>query len=155
VTGDSAPDGAPNGRDAGRSLSWEGTFPPDASAVRRCRGEVERVLLEGGVAPEARVDALVVLGEIVGNAARHARTEFTVAVSLRAGILRLEVFDADTRPPALLGLDAESTSGRGLHIVAGVARDWGWQTAVGADGVSGKLVWAELALEPPEAPGGR
>ena len=98
-------------------------------------------------------DALLVLGELVSNAVRHARTEFTVSVSFRAGTLRLEVFDRDTRPPSLLGLDADSTSGRGLHIVAGIADDWGWQTAQGGDGVSGKTVWAELESGPPDPPG--
>jgi anti-sigma regulatory factor (Ser/Thr protein kinase) len=90
-------------------------------------------------------DALLVAAELVANAVRHAQTEFTVTVRVRPGVVRLEVFDRDTRPPALLGLDSESTSGRGLHIVAGLARDWGWQTAEGDDGISGKRVWAELA----------
>lgn len=86
----------------------------------------------------------VVLSELVGNAVRHARTEFTVVATLTAGTLRIEVFDLDTRPPSLLGLDSGSTSGRGLHIVAGIASEWGWQTADGPDAQAGKVVWAEF-----------
>jgi hypothetical protein len=72
--------------------------------------------------------------------ARHARTDFTATLARKNQTLRLEVFDRDTRPPSLLGLDAESTSGRGLHIVSGLADEWGWRTAEDDDGVSGKVV---------------
>jgi anti-sigma regulatory factor (Ser/Thr protein kinase) len=92
-------------------------------------------------------DAITVLGELAGNAVRHAGTEFGVVVVVGEGVLRLEVSDLDTRPPALLGLDSESTSGRGLHLVALIAGDWGWQTSESDAGVSGKRVWAELSLD--------
>jgi anti-sigma regulatory factor (Ser/Thr protein kinase) len=107
---------------------------------------VEGSLTCAGVEEGAMADALLILSELVSNAIRHARTEFTVSVSVGAGTIRLEVFDRDTRPPALMGLDIESTSGRGLHIVAGLATDWGWSTGESSEGVSGKVVWAELAL---------
>jgi anti-sigma regulatory factor (Ser/Thr protein kinase) len=126
---------------------WERTYPPDTDAVRQCRLEAEAVLRGWQVPAAAIGDAILVLGEIVGNAVRHARTEFTATLVVQGPILRLEVFDRDTRPPSLLGLDAESTSGRGLHIVAGVASNWGWQTADSDEGVSGKRVWAEIGME--------
>lgn len=88
-------------------------------------------------------DALAVLGELAANAVRHARTPFSVSVAVEGGVLRLEVFDGDPRPPALRSLDLESTGGRGLHIVSGIATDWGWQP-LEVDGMSGKRVWAEL-----------
>ena len=105
---------------------------------------VEKALAGAGVDQAAASDALLILGELVSNAIRHARTEFTVSVAVQSDTVRVEVFDRDTRPPALMGLDDESTSGRGLHIVAGLARDWGWNTGESADGVSGKVVWAEV-----------
>ncbi|MEY2568995.1 MAG: hypothetical protein QOE35_3524 [Actinomycetota bacterium] len=133
----------------GPSVSWEGTFAPEATAVRRSRIGVSGALQEAGVSPQVITDALLVLAELVGNAVRHAGTDLTVAVTVQEGVLRIEVFDYDTRTPALVGLDDESTSGRGLHIVAGIARDWGWQTAESDDGVSGKRVWAEMAADSP------
>ena len=117
--------------------------------MRRSRVGVSQTLHDAGVSPQVITDALLVLAELVGNAVRHAGTDLTVTVTVTAGVLRIEVFDYDTRTPALVGLDDESTSGRGLHIVAGVARDWGWQTAESDDGVSGKRVWAELATDLP------
>ncbi len=86
----------------------------------------------------------VVIGELASNAARHARTRFTLALTVEDGVVRVEVFDLDSRPPALMGVDSDSTSGRGLHLVAGVTSDWGWQTAESEEGISGKVVWAEI-----------
>ncbi|MDQ1427500.1 MAG: hypothetical protein QOK39_976 [Acidimicrobiaceae bacterium] len=125
---------------------WEGTFEPDDRAARAARFAVREVLVGAGIDDEVVAQALLVLTELVGNAVRHARTDFTVSVTAGAGTLRLEVLDLDTRPPTLMGVDPESTSGRGLRIVAGIAADWGWQTTERNDGVSGKVVWAELDL---------
>lgn len=133
--------------------SWTREFIPDARAVREARIELADVLAAAGFAPNAIEDALLVLTELVGNAVRHARTHLTVSASYAEGILRLEVFDLDTRPPALLGLDDASTSGRGLHIVAAIASDWGWRTARDPDGQPGKEVWVELGGSAPEAHG--
>ena len=133
---------------------WKGTFAPEEAAAREARAGVEAAMVASDVAADALTVALVVLGELVGNAIRHARTDFTASAAWSAGTLRLEVFDRDTRPPALMGLDADSTSGRGLHIVAGLSTDWGWSTAEDADGVSGKVVWAEVALDRSPEPAG-
>lgn len=140
------------GERVGRWGRWEERFAPEAGAARRARLSLEQALRDAGV--EARVvnDALLVLGEFVTNALRHARTEFVVSATTKGGVLRIEVFDHDTRPPALMGLDSDSTSGRGLHIVSAIATDWGWHTAEEENGVSGKVVWAELALDATQRP---
>ena len=132
---------------AARELRWEATFPAEAPAVRQCRQQAEHALRGAGVPSGAIQDAIAVLGELAGNAVRHTATEFQVLVLVSPGVVRVEVADLDTRPPALLGLDVESTSGRGLHLVALIAHDWGWQTAQSDSGVSGKKVWAELSFE--------
>lgn len=128
-------------------MRWSATFAPEADNAGRARAALRQALDESGLAPAIVADALLVLGEIIGNAVRHARTEFTVSATVADGTLRLEVFDRDTRPPSLLGLDDDSTSGRGLHLVAAVATAWGWQTAEDDDGVSGKVVWAEVRID--------
>lgn len=130
-----------------RGVLWEQGFEADAGAAKAARMGVRRALVDDGLSGPVVDDALVVLSELVGNALRHAGTEFSVVVTRREGTLRIEVFDLDTRPPALLGLDSESTSGRGLHLVAGVATGWGWQTAEGPNAQPGKVVWAELAAD--------
>jgi anti-sigma regulatory factor (Ser/Thr protein kinase) len=126
---------------------WEATFPPEAQAVKASRVAVNEFLVGAGIDAAVIARAVLVVSEIAGNAVRHARTDFTASVSVEVDLLRLSVFDRDTRPPALMVLDSESTSGRGLHIVAAIAADWGWQTAASDDGISGKTVWAEMALD--------
>jgi anti-sigma regulatory factor (Ser/Thr protein kinase) len=151
MTGDTPQQSGGEERVPGGGLPWEGSFPLDADAVRRGRVEVEVALRQAGVDERTLTDALLVLGELVSNAVRHACTEFTVSVAAAGEALRIEVFDGDSRPPALLGLDSESTSGRGLHIVAGIASDWGWRTSHDEEGLSGKRVWAEIPWEAPDA----
>ena len=133
----------------GPEEDWAETFPPEPGSLRRGRAGVEEELRRRGVGARVIDDALVVIAELMGNALRHAGTEFTVTVRIRPECVRLEVFDGDTRPPTLVGLDVDSTSGRGLHIVSAVATDWGWHTADNEAGVPGKTVWAELAWEGP------
>ena len=128
-------------------VRWESTFSPDAGAARRARLAVHEALAHAAIDPVVLGDALLVLGELVANALWHARTDFTISAAACGGVLRLEVYDDDTRPPALLGLDGESTSGRGLHVVASTATNWGWNTAQRHNGLSGKVVWAELAID--------
>jgi anti-sigma regulatory factor (Ser/Thr protein kinase) len=130
-------------------MQWRDTFPPHMESVAQARAGVTATLADLAL-PAQVVDAVVVAaGELAGNAARHAGTDYTVSVSVADGLLRLEVFDRDTRPPALVGIDDDSISGRGLHIVAGLADDWGWRSAQDPDGVTGKIVWAEFAVEDP------
>jgi anti-sigma regulatory factor (Ser/Thr protein kinase) len=124
---------------------WKATLSPNLDSARRARADAMLALKDAGVAPKMIDDALLVLGELASNAARHARTDFTITLTLENEALRLEVFDRDTRPPALLGLDFQSTSGRGLHLVSALADDWGWQTAEDDRGVSGKVVWAQFS----------
>jgi anti-sigma regulatory factor (Ser/Thr protein kinase) len=129
------------------SMAWSATFTAEVADLNSARAGLGRALREVGVAAPIIDDALLVLNEMTSNAVRHARTDFTVSAVVTSGTLRLEVFDRDTRPPSLLGLDQESTSGRGLHLIAAIAADWGWRSAEDADGVSGKLVWAELPVD--------
>ena len=72
-------------------------------------------------------DAALVVSELATNAITHARRPFVVRVLLRPGRARVEVSDPDE-------------SGRGLFVVAAVARSWGVGTAAGRDPV----IWAEV-----------
>lgn len=90
-------------------------------------------VIDGGVID----DAVYVVSELATNAVRHVGAPFSVAVRLRPRdrLLRLSVRDASRT-----GLDAvEAEPGRGLGLVARLARDWGVEVAT-----DGKIVWAEL-----------
>jgi hypothetical protein len=122
-------------------MRWERGYPPkDESAAAARKGAAAAL---AGADDAARDDALLVIGELVSNAIRHAATDLHLSLVVEPGHMRVEVFDADPRPPALLAADVDATSGRGLIIVASLARTWGYGSAQ-REGLSGKIVWAEL-----------
>jgi hypothetical protein len=61
-----------------------------------------------------------------------------VDIDLRG--VRVEVGDSSTEAPRRCDPDLDDTSGRGLHLVAELARNWGVDAAPRA----GKVVWFEL-----------
>jgi len=93
--------------------------------------------------------AQLVVSELATNSVLHARTAFTVAVRLLPeGALRLEVGDAVRRAPRQRHYELDATTGRGVALVADLARSWGVEQHA-----DGKVVWCELA-PPLEAAGG-
>lgn len=84
-------------------------------------------------------DARLVVSELVTNAVIHAATTIDLIVSIRDGILRIEVTDLGVDLPQVWARD--ECGGRGLPIVAALGRAWG-VVELG----SAKTVWCELAL---------
>ncbi|WP_434581794.1 ATP-binding protein [Carbonactinospora thermoautotrophica] len=120
-------------------------YPPREDAVGLVRRHVAFFLTWRGLHRRFPTqDAQLVVTELFTNAVRHARHHghpITVAVEHREGVLRVEVHDPDPTPPLpRLTPDPEATSGRGLLLVASLARRWG--TAPAPDG--GKAVFAEI-----------
>lgn len=95
-------------------------------------------------------DALYVTAEFVQNVSRHTAGGGELRLALCEDIILIEVTDTDPRPPVLHERDPCRVGGRGLIIVAGLARRWGHRPA-GA-GQHGKVVWAEVELHPPTCP---
>ena len=73
-----------------------------------------------------------------------------MAVEATGDSVRIEVFDRDTRMPVLQGTDGGAIGGRGMHIVATVADEWGSSTET-RDGIDGKVVWVVVPRRGPEA----
>lgn len=120
---------------------------PEVDVVAEVRHWVVDHLCRWEVVGGCRDDLLLVVSELVTNSVRHARTAFSISLHRSGGCVLVEVFDRDTRLPVLVGTDGQATSGRGLQIVAAVARDWGSRTEE-QDGIQGKVVWAEMC--PPD-----
>ena len=120
---------------------WRWAFPPDPASCSTARRLVSMALAQASVPGATREAVHTVVGELTANAVVHAATDFSVALVIGAGTVRVEVFDADTHPPVLVGVDADATSGRGVLIVAAMADEWGWRTAA-RRGMRGKVVWA-------------
>ncbi len=86
-------------------------------------------------------DAALIVSELAANAVVHANTAFRVVVSRASpGIVRLAVEDATRSQPVLRRAGRYDTGGRGIALVAEIAREWGCDLSPG-----GKTVWADVA----------
>jgi hypothetical protein len=91
--------------------------------------------------PHIGRQAVMVGHELAANALRHGAPPVRLRLSRRADTLVIEVSDRGDGTPQLVEIDnTTSPSGRGMRIVASLARDWGVDRHV-----VGKTVWAELA----------
>ncbi len=84
-------------------------------------------------------DLALVVSELATNACVHAHTPFTVSLHRHVSGLVVEVADDDPRPVTLQPI-ATGASGRGMQIVAAIAKEWGTSRC----GPAGKSVWAVL-----------
>jgi anti-sigma regulatory factor (Ser/Thr protein kinase) len=83
----------------------------------------------------------LVTSELVTNVVRHARTGFTVRVTISEDV-RIEVADGHPRLPAQQAPAPDREEGRGLSLVSACATAWG----VVAN-PTGKTVWCTVPAE--------
>jgi hypothetical protein len=122
-----------------RPIDASATFPPTTASA----GAARRFLRETLTRWDADVfedHGSLAVTELVTNAVLHARTAVDVSISLDGTRLRVEVRDGNPVLPAQKHYGAQAGTGRGLHIVAGLATGWGADP--NPDG--GKTVWFEL-----------
>ena len=122
-------------------LERELHLPEALPSVTRARHFVRDVLL--GWDLEALVDdAQLGTSELVANAVRHAGTDLVLTIRVD-GVVTISIHDGEPtlRRPVIADAGFLAENGRGLHIVAAIAQDWGITTAT-----NGKVVWFNLAL---------
>jgi anti-sigma regulatory factor (Ser/Thr protein kinase) len=110
--------------------------PSSAAAARRF---VDRALRRLGV-PAPEIGTLLA-SEVVTNAVLYSDGRIVIEVEPVEGAVRVSVTDESPRPARPRDVAPDATSGRGLGIVSALARAWG----VEDKGISGKLVWFEVA----------
>ncbi len=115
------------------------TLPPEPSSSRACR-QFLRATLHSWGADQFADEGLLLLSELVTNAVLHAGTEIEVVLQLEEGVLRVEVRDNDPRLPSRRHYSQLSGTGRGLAMVAAMARAWNVEPLP----AGGKCVWFEL-----------
>jgi anti-sigma regulatory factor (Ser/Thr protein kinase) len=126
-------------------------LPAQPESASMARQQVVDALRAWGMADLAE-DAAVCVTELATNAILHSRTAFTVAVRRTTTGLRVDVQDDQPErlpvvvPDSLDPLDTGIT-GRGLILVAAIARRWGYFTTDVA-----KTIWFELSPDEPEDP---
>ncbi|GGS17133.1 ATP-binding protein [Streptomyces nojiriensis] len=119
-----------------RRLALAGVRGP----VAKGRDFARQALLDWGWSgTETSEDALLLVSELLTNAALHAGG--CIELALSAGeVLRIEVFDGTTTPPHRHPSPQRGLpGGHGLYIVERVSDRWGTHTHE-----DGKAVWAEI-----------
>lgn len=109
--------------------------------VRAARHHVEQEVLRRGAVAVVD-DAALVAAELLANAAQHGRPPVAVTVSGTAQCVRIEVRDANPRPPVRPATNHSNMTGRGLALVEALATGWGVERAA-----DGKVVWVEFAAD--------
>ncbi|MGP3950180.1 ATP-binding protein [Streptomyces sp. 7N604] len=90
-------------------------------------------------------DVQLAITELATNIIKHvgAGAPATLVLERCAGRVRVELHDQSQKVPTPLQATCDEECGRGLHMLAAMARDCG--TLLTA---SGKAVWCELPIEP-------
>ncbi|MDX2936369.1 ATP-binding protein [Streptomyces ipomoeae] len=123
---------------------WCRAFPGLAEEVGNARHFVAALLGERGPID----DAVLVVSELATNAVRHSLSGaaggwFLLIVGLGDDLVRIEVVDLGAeREPRLREATDPEEGGRGLALVASIAKDWGVK-----NWPDGRTVWAELVRE--------
>lgn len=111
-------------------------------SVGRARRFCATTLDEWGAAADLVATCVLLVSELSTNAVLHARSGFTVRIERRGGV-RVEVDDDDPRLPHVRDYRVDAASGRGMRMIAALAR-----TSGAAPNGSGKTVWFELDWHP-------
>jgi hypothetical protein len=122
-------------------------FPFDHGTPAASARQVARGAIEAWKAAHLLEDALVVVTELVENVTRHTTNGGELVLTLQEDVVLVEVVDASPDLPTLRSPDLRRPDGRGMLIVAGMARTWG-SRSTSWSGHAGKVVWAELDRRP-------
>ncbi|MFH9550538.1 SpoIIE family protein phosphatase [Streptomyces sp. NPDC017435] len=122
---------------ADRVVSWD--VPVDPAAVADVRARATRQVEAWGLGDLAMTSELIV-SELVTNAVRYATPPIRLRLLLDAR-LTCEVSDASSTAPRLRHARIMDEGGRGLFLVAQLARRWGVRYTA-----DGKIIWAEQEL---------
>ncbi|WP_405948262.1 ATP-binding protein [Streptomyces prunicolor] len=117
-------------------------FEAAPAEVRLLRRAVVRQLGQWGM-PVAADEVELLVTELATNVVKHVGegVSATLILEWRGERLRLEVHDKSQVMPSIKSPDCDQECGRGLHLLAALAVDWGTVlTAVG------KAVWCEISI---------
>jgi PAS domain S-box-containing protein len=128
--------------DACHVATWD--LPSDPAVVAKTREWACRQLSEWGL-QEAGFALELVVSELVTNAIRHGGPPIQLRLIRDVGGVTCEVSDGSNSSPHLRRAQTYDEGGRGLMLVAQLARRWGTRHRA-----VGKTIWAEIAV--PEGP---
>ena len=124
-------------------------LPPSPTAAHRAREFIADFCSAAKLPPSLCQDAALLVSELVTNAVIHAAgSVITLVVSCSRDQVRVDVHDTSGVLPEMADVPADAESGRGLHLVASLAHEWGYYRTP-----AGKAVYFTLAFGPDPAPG--
>ncbi|MGY0055873.1 SpoIIE family protein phosphatase [Streptomyces sp. LZ34] len=126
--------------DASQVATWD--LPSDPAVVAQARKDTTDQLMAWGL-DEAVFTTELVVSELVTNAIRHARGPIQLRLIHDRNLI-CEVSDGSNTAPHLRRARVFDEGGRGLLLVAQLARRWGTRHSA-----TGKTIWAEQALPGP------
>ncbi|KUM79803.1 SpoIIE family protein phosphatase [Streptomyces curacoi] len=121
--------------------SWP--LPDDPRAAGLARGLIRDQLAAWGLQALTATTELLA-SELVGNVIRHARGPLRLRL-LHGADLICEVFDGSLTMPRIRRATETDEGGRGLQLVSALSQRWGTRYTP-----TGKCIWTEQALHPPE-----
>jgi len=113
---------------------------PKAASVREARLFAADVLGDDGVESSVIELAVLLVSELVTNAAVHAGSGVRITVHVDAHWVRIEVEDEGPGEPVMGALTPDQIKGRGLAVVDRLSTDWGADLHD-----DHKVVWFEIA----------
>lgn len=125
----------------------------DSQAAGRARRLVTELLTAWNRAEDAEVARLLV-SEVVTNAVRYVGVRHALRLEVVADErrMRIAVVDGSVHPPRLRDAADTDETGRGMHLVAALASEWGVVVAGDQPDAPGKSVWFDLPTRPDTAP---
>jgi anti-sigma regulatory factor (Ser/Thr protein kinase) len=124
-------------------------LPPTARTAGIARRTTRDVLESYSLGHLAEV-AVLLVSEMVGNSVRHALSDgslLELRIVFAGAVVRIEVLDADPRPPQPRTPGGLDESGFGFVLIEELADDWGVSQTN-----TGKSVWIELQTSPNAPP---
>lgn len=123
-------------------------------SVPCARLHTKQVLWEWGLSGELSDSVELLVSELVTNAIRASQSmeqASSVRLWLRSDKTKvlILVWDANPHPPVRIEATEDAESGRGLLLVEALSDTWNWYQV---KGMEGKIVWAEVSLQPSELP---
>lgn len=119
--------------------------PGEVAPARRWAQQALSQRLADGSMDGVVEDAVLVISELVTNAIRAQCSHVEIGIAVESDAVLVGVVDDASGIPQERAVSSADASGRGLKIVAAVARQWGVRP-ISLDGHSAKEVWAMLPL---------
>lgn len=116
-------------------------FAPETSSMTSVRESVARLLTPLGFDSAQVFACQLIADELATNALLHARSYFSVAISISEQVVRIAVRDESRTYPVLTAAPQGALGGRGISIVAETSNGWGSESLG-----RGKETWADYPV---------